>query len=74
MGHYSLLVADSARGRVSVGPRGFPIVRYALNKRDVAQLHRSQVLAGELAFAAGARKLHPGMSELSGYRIEERPR
>lgn len=55
-----LMIADSeANGVVYPGPGGLPVARYNLTKQDCALLHRAMVLAGEIAWAAGAKTLYP---------------
>ena len=62
-----LLIEDTARGRVRVGPLGNPVVTYQLTEQDVDTLVRGMSLLAELLFAAGAtRVLLPvdGIAEL----------
>lgn len=65
---FGVMIADDvASGVVYPGPGGLPIVKYSLTERDVARMHRGFVLAGEMAWAAGAKRLHPvcvSMSEV----------
>ncbi len=60
MASFGLLISDAkASGVVHPGPGGLPIVRYSLQPEDVAQMHRAMILAGDMAWAAGAKKLYP---------------
>lgn len=54
-----LIADDTANGVVYPGPGGLPIVKYNLTGADVKRMHRGFVLAGEMAWAAGAKRLHP---------------
>ncbi len=57
---YGVMIADAQpSGVVYPGPGGLPVVRYSLTKEDVALMHRALVLAGEMSWAAGAKKLYP---------------
>jgi choline dehydrogenase-like flavoprotein len=57
---FGQLIRDaSASGVVHAGPGGLPIVRYSLQPEDVRCMHRAMVLTGEMAWAAGAKKLYP---------------
>jgi len=56
-----VMVEDHARGRVTPGPGGFPIIRYRMAKKDVAQLQRGMTEAGRVYLAAGATKLMPAV-------------
>lgn len=61
MAGLGVLIRDSSRGRVRLGPKGQPLITYHLNREDVGRLHRGLVEAGELARAAGARSLLPAV-------------
>lgn len=56
-----VLIRDTSRGRVRLGPNGQPLITYQLNAADVSRLHRGLVKAGELAWAAGAQWLMPAV-------------
>lgn len=60
MACFGVLIRDAkASGVVRPGPGGMPLVRYSLQPEDVALMHRGMVLAGEMAWAAGAKKVYP---------------
>lgn len=60
MASFGVMIADSASsGVVYPGPGGLPVVRYSLTKADVDRMHRGFLYAGDMAWAAGARRLHP---------------
>jgi choline dehydrogenase-like flavoprotein len=58
---FGLMVSDTSRGRVLTGRlarrAGRPVVRYDLNPRDTATVHRGIVRLARLLFAAGARRV-----------------
>ncbi len=55
------LLAEEARGRIRLGPKGLPILTYNITKRDMRRIQRALVLCSELLFAAGAREVFPGL-------------
>ncbi len=55
------LLCDETRGRVHLDHRGRAVMRYNLGKREVAKIHRAQVLLTELLLAAGAKEVFPGI-------------
>ncbi|MGF1468496.1 MAG: GMC family oxidoreductase [Sandaracinaceae bacterium] len=60
IGGFGTLIRDAAAsGTVRAGPGGLPVVRYSFSRADVDRMHRAFVLLGEMAFAAGARRLYP---------------
>ncbi len=67
---FALLNADSTpNGRVWRTARGLPAITYNLTQSDVDRMHRSMILAGEMAFAAGAKAVYPvlnGAHEVKG--------
>ncbi|MBK7977360.1 MAG: GMC family oxidoreductase N-terminal domain-containing protein [Deltaproteobacteria bacterium] len=56
-----VMVEDHARGRVTPGPNGFPVIRYMMSKKDARQLQRGLVEAGKVYLAAGASRLMPAV-------------
>lgn len=60
MASFGVMIGDSEpSGVVYAGPGGLPVVKYNLTREDVARMHRGFVHAGEMAWAAGAKRLHP---------------
>ncbi len=59
-----LFVADSSTGRVRRLPGGAPLVTYALNAEDTRRLLQGIAMAAKIFFAAGARRVHPGVAEI----------
>jgi len=60
MASFGLLVRDaSANGRVWRDVGGVPAVTYNLDPQDVQRMHDAMVHTGEMARAAGARRLYP---------------
>lgn len=55
------LLAEEARGRIRLGPKGLPLLIYNMTKRDVQATHRALALCSELLLAAGAREVYPGL-------------
>lgn len=57
---FGILIADSApSGVVYPGPGGLPVVKYNLRREDVRKMHRALLHAGEMAWAAGAKRVYP---------------
>jgi choline dehydrogenase-like flavoprotein len=70
LAHFGILISDaSANGRVWRDVGGVPAVTYNIAPEDVHKMHRAAVLTGEMALAAGARRLYPetlGIPPLDG--------
>jgi choline dehydrogenase-like flavoprotein len=64
------LLADSARGRIRLGPGGRTLLTYNLTRLDVERMQRAQVRVTDLLLAAGAREVYPGI--LPGMTIFDR--
>lgn len=58
---FGLIVSDDSRGRVVRGPGGQPIIFYNLRRADVAKFQRGITYLVEAVFAAGAKKVFPGI-------------
>lgn len=58
---FGFLVKDTSRGRVVLGPGGKELVLYNLNKRDRRTLQKGLEILARIYFAAGARKVVPGV-------------
>lgn len=58
---FGLMVADSGRGRVIVGPGGHPQMLYQLSDTDRRKHIAGQILLAEIYFAAGAKTVFPGV-------------
>ncbi len=57
-----ILVHDHGPGgRVRPGPLGRPLITYNLVPKDVEMLHKGLVRTAQMLFAAGAKRLYPGM-------------
>jgi choline dehydrogenase-like flavoprotein len=82
MASFGILIRDeSANGRVWRDVGGLPAVTYTVGQEDVRRMHDAMVRAGEMALAAGARRLYPfvvghppldGAADLEAFR-RERP-
>jgi choline dehydrogenase-like flavoprotein len=57
-----LFVAESSCGRVRRLPGGRPLLSYRLNARDVQRLVFGIGVAARVFFAAGARRVYPGLA------------
>lgn len=57
-----VLVSDSSRGRVRVGPDKSPWTSYFLNGNDMAKMLKGIGRASRIMFAAGASEVYPGLS------------
>ncbi len=73
-------VHAQSSGRVYAGPGGTPIVRYTLDRADMARFRAGMVQVAKTHFAAGARHVAPGIYGLPWrigpdelHRIEEAP-
>lgn len=64
MAHWGLQVRAEARGRVKRGFGGRPSITYSFTPRDVATMKVALRRLVELAFAAGARSVVPGVHGL----------
>lgn len=60
-GCFGILIADEARGRVLVDRDGGLATLYSLTPKDTERLHRGIGYMGDIAWAAGARKLFPAV-------------
>ena len=58
---FGFLVKDTSRGRVLLGPGGKELVLYHLNKQDRLKLQKGLEILARIYFAAGARKVVPGV-------------
>jgi choline dehydrogenase-like flavoprotein len=57
---WGVLISDARQGGVvHAGPGGFPVARYTVTPADCAKMHRALVHTGEMAWAAGAKKVYP---------------
>jgi len=56
---FGLMVKDTSRGRVLPGPGALPIIRYDLNRQDLALMQRGIALLTELFLRAGATRVLP---------------
>lgn len=59
---FGFMVADSSRGRVSIGRNGEPQVRYSLGESDRKQMIRGHAILARMYLAAGAEVVYPGLS------------
>jgi len=57
-----LFVAESSSGRVRRLPGGRPLLSYRLNAHDVQRLVFGIAVAARIFFAAGARRVYPGLA------------
>ena len=67
---FGIMVKDSSRGQVRLGPGGMPAILYWLNKEDRAKLQRGMELLARIYFAAGAKEVYPG---LAGWEVLRSP-
>jgi len=58
---FGLMIEDTSRGRVRVGPGGKPLITYWINDHDVARLKRGIEILSRVYFAGGARKVLPNV-------------
>ena len=58
---FGFMLADTSRGRVRLGPGGKPQMIYRLNERDVRRIVKASGILARVFFAAGAKRVYPGM-------------
>jgi choline dehydrogenase-like flavoprotein len=58
---FGFMVADTSRGRVSVGAGGKPRITYMVGEEDRLRMIRGHAILARVYFAAGARQVYPGM-------------
>jgi choline dehydrogenase-like flavoprotein len=57
---FALMLSDGARnGRVWRDVSGFPAITYNVPREDATRMHQAMIRAGEMALAAGAKRLYP---------------
>lgn len=61
MAVFGFMLAETSRGRVTLGPGGRPQMTYWVNDEDVARMVRAQAILARIFLAAGARTVFPGM-------------
>ena len=59
---FGIMVKDTSRGQVRLGPGGMPLILYWVNKKDRMQLQRGMEILSRIYFAAGAKEVYPGLS------------
>jgi hypothetical protein len=67
MACFGMMLEDTSRGRVRMGPGGRPLITYWLNHHDVARIKRGIEILSRVYFAGGARVVMPqvhGFDEL----------
>ena len=68
---FGLMVADTSRGRVLRGPGGYPIAFYNVNRHDLNKYQKGIAYLAEAFFAAGAKKVFPGIHTMPEVTREE---
>jgi hypothetical protein len=66
--NFGILIADQTKGRVLAERDGTTALLYNLTKKDVARYHHGVVKMGEIALAAGAKRLIPAYLGNHDYR------
>lgn len=61
LGSFAATISEESTGTVRAGRRGGRSVRYRLRDSDRRRLLRAIAIASELAFAAGAEEVYPGL-------------
>lgn len=61
MACFGFMIADSSRGRVTLGPGGKPSMSYRLPDEDVRRVVRGHGILARIYLAAGAQSVHPGL-------------
>lgn len=65
---FGFMIAETSRGRVSIGPGGDPLLTYRLNDVDRRKILRGHGLLARLFLAAGAREVLTGIRGCDGFR------
>jgi hypothetical protein len=65
---FGLMIEDTSRGRVRLGPGGRPLITYWLNHHDVARLKRSVEILSRVYFAGGAHTVLPLVNGFDEFR------
>ena len=60
--NFGVLIRDETRGRVRIGPKGYPLISYQLNDRDASQLKYGMIRTAEMIRAAGAKEIYPALN------------
>ncbi|MFO0548962.1 MAG: GMC family oxidoreductase [Polyangiaceae bacterium] len=58
---FGFMIADTSRGRVVLGPSRRPQMTYVMNDHDVRRMVKAFGLLSRIYFAAGARRVYPGL-------------
>lgn len=61
MASFGFMLRDTGTGRVTLGGRGGPRIRYTMSDRDVRTFVRAQAALARIYLAASAEIVHPGM-------------
>jgi hypothetical protein len=61
---FGFMVSDTTRGRVFRGPKGIPQIWYNINRQDLPKFKMGYKMLAEAFFAAGAKKVFPGIFTL----------
>ncbi len=64
---FGFMIAETSRGRVSVGPGGSPLLTYHLNDVDRRKILRGHALLARLFLAAGAREVLTGVRGVDAF-------
>lgn len=60
--NFGVLIRDTSRGRVRIGPAGYPLISYQLNEGDATLLKEGILRTAEMLRAAGAREIYPAVN------------
>ena len=60
--NFGILIRDTSRGRVRIGPKGYPLISYQLNDADASQLKQGILRTAEMVRAAGAKEIYPAIT------------
>ncbi len=59
LAQFGFMIRDTSRGEIRSGPKGFPIIRYDLNRRDTARMQHAIEILSEVFLRAGATRVMP---------------
>ena len=60
--NFGVLVTDTGRGRVRIGPKGMPLIGYQLHDRDAERMKQGILRVAEMLRAAGAKEIYPALN------------
>lgn len=60
--NFGVLIADTSKGRVRVGPKGLPVISYQMNEADARKMQKGILHTIRMLRAAGAEEVYPALN------------